>query len=462
MSSRALLQKAQNFLGQNQPHAAWQLLKNDELSASNADLLYFRAIAATECGEVSDAQQSLTSCLAIMPSHPGAHFQRGLLALNQGDQQQAVSHFQTATGHAPGWAEAYYNLGVVQAALGDVAAAETSYRAALKAAPKMAQAANNLANLILARGDHKQAAGLLEQVVAHYPDFAEGWCSHGRALMVTQKLDEAAQALERALTLREHFPAAWENLGDVRKQQGRIEDALQAFDRALEQDPGNERLEFKRALVRGDSPQRPPDGYVRDLFDNMANTFETHLVQGLGYRLPFELESHLQGVLTAVDTLDVLDLGCGSGLAGMHLKPWAKRLVGVDLSPRILQVAATREIYDELIEAPLQDVLAGSDDNSWDLVVATDVFVYVGDLRGVLAEVRRVLRLGGHLLFSAELSDDDSDFVLQATGRYAHSRTGLRADLEALGFAVEVDETLPLRRESGEMLQGVVIRARRT
>ncbi len=461
MDNRALLSKAQGLLNQNQARAAWRLLRDHAPSSPDADLLYFCAFAATQCGELADAQRALDACLALAPQHPGAHFQRGLLALDEGDHAQALVGFREAARHAPGWGDAHYNLGVVQAELGDGAAAEASYHAALRASPTMVQAANNLANLLLARGERAQAIALLQQAVSRAPTFAEGWCSLGYACLTTRELDKAAQASERALSLRDPFPAAWENLGEIRRQQGRPNDALKAFERALAQDPGNERLQFKIASLRGENPTRPPDAYVRQLFDDMAGEFDTHLVDELGYRLPRDLETHLQGVLNGPASLDVLDLGCGTGLAGVHIKPWARHLIGVDLSPRMLQAARERGVYDDLIEASLQDVLAAAQAASRDLLIATDVFVYVGDLAPVLRQAHRTLRPGGCLLFSVERCDDELDFVLRPSGRYAHSSATLRHWCEAEGFAIERESGIPLRKEGDTMLEGLVVRARR-
>tara|TARA_B110000090_G_C12987149_1_gene295156 strand:- start:115 stop:345 length:231 start_codon:yes stop_codon:yes gene_type:complete len=54
------------------------------------------------------------------------------------------------------------------------------------------------------------------------------------------------------------------------------------------------------------------------------------------------------------NTLDVLDLGCGTGLAGAWLKDYAKTLTGVDLSESMVEVARKKMIYQSLTVGHLQ------------------------------------------------------------------------------------------------------------
>ncbi len=458
MSASELLQQVRQLLGQGEAREVWQLLCESVVAKSDPGLLYYRALAATQCDEIEDAHKAVADCLARSPRHPGAHFQRGLLALDVGDTKTALAAFQKAVEYAPGWAEAHYNVALLQERKGNLKAAESGYRTALKANPGLLPAANNLANVWVALGKNDLALNLLQQLVAGNPGFADAWCSLGRSLLLADRLDDAAQALERALELRPGFGAALENLGEVREKQQQPQAALAAFAQALELSPDNDRLRFRCAVLRGENPQRPPDSFVRNLFDGLSGEFDQRLVEKLGYRFPYELEAHLVGVLQAPASLDVLDIGCGTGLVGIHIKPWARHLMGVDLSSGMVVAARKRGVYDQLLESTLQDALADSKDQCWDLVIAGDVFVYVGDLNQVLAQTRRVLRPDGRLLFSIECCADEHDYLLQPTGRYAHSEASLRRLAAAHGFAVEYCRSIPLRKEWEQMLEGMVLR----
>ncbi len=423
----------------------------------DADLAYFLAVAAAKCGLRDLAEPALAHCLALAPEHPGGRFQRAVFAQADGKLQAAREDFAVAARAAPAWAEAHYNLGVIEAGLGDFAAAEASYRAALQAQPRLLPAANNLANLLCDRSAEQDAIALLQQVLASAPAFAIGWATLGRSLLRLRQPGPAIEALRRALSLDAAQGAAWQNLGDAHQLQGDVTAAAEAYARALQLEPQSAALAFKLDTLRGAQPTRPPDAYVRDLFDGMAGEFDHWLVDTLGYRLPEQLARYLPDA----SGLDVLDLGCGTGLAAPALRPLARRLEGADLSSNMLRQAGARGLYDALHQASLQDLLA-REAACWDLLLAADVFVYVGALEPVLAAAARALRPGGWLLFSIEVAADaeTSGFALQSTGRYGHSADVLARQAQALGFTVELDAPIDLRRERTQMLPGRVMRLR--
>jgi len=158
--------------------------------------------------------------------------------------------------------------------------------------------------------------------------------------------------------------------------------------------------------------------------------------------------------------LDVLDLGCGTGLSGAALRGLARQLTGVDLSPRMLARARERGFYDRLIEGDIVQVLAGQG-ASFDLVVAADVFVYIGDLEAVVASAGQVLRPGGWLAFSVETLSE-GEYRLQPTGRYAHAPAYIEALAQRHGFARVAEQAVTLRVEQGRPVAGELQLWRRT
>lgn len=449
--------RAQQWLASGQPERVLEELGALSLSDLDSDLAYLLAVAAAKCHRRELAVAALDQCLALAPQHPGGRFQTALLAQADGQLTAAREGFAAAARGAPDWAEAHYNLGVVEAMLGDLVAAESSYRAALRAQPRLLPAANNLANLLCERSSGEEAIALLQGVLATAPAFAIGWATLGRCLLRIRQPAPAIEALRRALSLDVAQTAAWQNLGDAYQLQGEVEAAAYSYAQALSLEPQSAALSFKLDTLRGAQPPRPPDAYVRELFDGMAGDFDHWLVVNLAYRLPEQLARYLPDATG----LDVLDLGCGTGLAAPALRPLARRLEGADLSSKMLRHAATRGHYDALHEASLQDVLA-REEARWDLLLAADVFVYVGALEPVLAAAARALRPGGWLLFSIEVAADAdaSGFALQSTGRYGHSAGVLARQAHALGFTVELDEPIDLRRERAQMLRGRVMRLR--
>jgi len=457
-SNAPTLPQLQQWLQQGRARETWQALRGIALEALDVERLYLRGVAAGMCGEIDDARAAITACLTVAPKHAGALFQWGVLAAADGRLEAARDAFAAAAAAVPGWADVHYNLAVVHSELGDRGAAEAAYRVALRVRPDLVQAANNLANLLVERGAHGEAIALLQQALALQPGFAIGWYTLGCVLLDQQREREAAQCLARAVQLDPTHADAWDLLAAARHQSGDLAGAEQACHRALQLAP-SESARFRLAVLRGEALPRPPDEFVRQVFDRLAGKFDQHLVDVLGYRLPFELEQHLSDLLGAPRSLDVLDLGCGTGLAGVALRPWARRLVGVDLSPQMLERARQRGVYDTLTEAPLQQVLDASDSAAWDLLLAADVFVYVGALEPVFAAARRLLRPDGRLLFSVEAAEGEN-LVLQPTGRYAHPRSYVERVAAAAGLRVERCEHFPLRREKGTMLDGLLFRLR--
>src|SRR5262249_48048280 len=150
--------------------------------------------------------------------------------------------------------------------------------------------------------------------------------------------------------------------------------------------------------------------------------FDTVLVHGLKYDAPTKLFNLLRQHIE-IQNLDVLDLGCGTGLLGIQLRPIARTLVGVDLSYRMLDKAKARTIYDEL---HCKDIVEFMNDDicSYDLVASTDVFIYAGDLSEIFNSVKRRLKAYGWFAFSVEATNKE-DYVLRETGRFQHSKAYL-------------------------------------
>jgi predicted TPR repeat methyltransferase len=154
-----------------------------------------------------------------------------------------------------------------------------------------------------------------------------------------------------------------------------------------------------------------------------------------------------------------LDLGCGTGLVGLRLRPLARTLTGIDISPKMVEAARQRQIYDHLVCGELIEVLRAQA-GTFDLAVAADVFVYVGDLTAVFQELRRVLRAEGIFAFSVEASAEQ-DLVLRPTRRYAHSKNYLEKLARDHDFAVEAIEPQVIRQQNGVDVAGYLALLRR-
>jgi predicted TPR repeat methyltransferase len=157
--------------------------------------------------------------------------------------------------------------------------------------------------------------------------------------------------------------------------------------------------------------------------------------------------------------LDVLDAGCGTGLGGPWLRPYARRLVGMDLSEKMIRIAAERGVYDEFVVAELVRHLRRHQ-SEYDLVTAIDTLCYLGDLGDVAAGLAAALRPGGRAVFTverAEAHDAPRGFRLNANGRYSHSDAYLRQVLASAGLSLTLLRTTELRLEAGKPVLGCVV-----
>ena len=207
--------------------------------------------------------------------------------------------------------------------------------------------------------------------------------------------------------------------------------------------------------LRGGVPPAMPRADVITLFDDMAPRFDALLVDALEYRVPERLRAAIERVAPGRRFAAALDLGCGTGLTGAQFRPFVDVLAGVDLSPRMIEAARARAVYDQLHTADVVEHLAETPVRH-DLIVATDVLIYIGDLEPLFAATRAVLAGGGLFAVSAE-RHDGLDVCLAPTGRYQHSRAYLERlaadhDLDVLAF-----DRCEQRLEAGVFVPGWIV-----
>jgi predicted TPR repeat methyltransferase len=316
------------------------------------------------------------------------------------------------------------------------------------------------------RGNLEAALELFRKVVAMDPDHADAHQNLGNCLGRLGRLDEGLGSLRRALELRPRAASAYRYLGAMLYAHDRVEEAAQVYAAWLSRMP--EDPEAKHLLVAcsartHEAPARAPAEFVRGLFDRFAPSFDGTLAR-LQYRAPsLVVEAIAQTVGSPCGELDVLDIGCGTGLCAEGLRPFARSLVGVDLSARMLERARARKLYDALIECELIDHLQRNPD-SYDLLASADTLVYFGALDVLAAAAASALRKGGYLAFTTERSEEagaPAGYRLHPHGRYSHTRSYLERVFGAVGFEVVALREVEPRLEVGAWVPGWLAVARR-
>jgi predicted TPR repeat methyltransferase len=283
-----------------------------------------------------------------------------------------------------------------------------------------------------------------------HPRDADAALRHGQALHAAGQLPDAIGEVLRALRLDYTSAEARLALGRLWLEAGEPDKALEALSHLEEDD------EVRPYILRAHDMKAQPRSdahYVRHLFDQFSADYDERMIGTLGYQAPRVLRMLADLVMPVRRNLDILDLGCGTGLSGAAFKDMGARIDGVDLSPQMIEKARARMIYDRLDVADIETCLL-EDGRHYDLAIAADTLVYLGDLAAVFRGAARRLRGGGYFLFTLERKDGDG-FELGPKRRWRHSEPYVRelakaCELEMAGLIACV-----LRCEAGAPVEGI-------
>ena len=349
-------------------------------------------------------------------------------------------------------------------------------------------------------GDLERAAALISQAVS----FNGGVCSFhynlGVVLKALGRLEGAAVSYESAIALKPDYVDAHNNLGNVLKALDRRELARASFERALQFNPGNADTHYNLGVLACDlglhgeaeahfrrclacdpddrwgagillahigasaSPERTSPAQLLSIYDVRSRFWDrersyfgaTLVADGLGRH-------------AVRRGLDILDMGCGTGLVGVAVRDLAARLDGVDISPAMLEKAQVKHVYDQLFEADLQTFLAAQD-KRYDVVLAAATLIHFGDLRPLFDAVARCLRGNGLFVFTlfadeAEPSDaaGDTSYAVAAhdrlaqSGCFRHSLSYVERLAVEAGFSVlELKKTVHEHDQDGNPVSGIL------
>ena len=411
-------------------------------------------------GEFDEGEVVCRKILAVAPDQPDALHYAGVLAHENGRSDEARRLIERSLELAPDQPDWHSNLGVVLQARGDLEGAIDAYRRAIALRPAHANAHGNLGVLLKAQGDLAGAEAAYRRAIDLDPQHADAYHNLAVLLSATDRADEAVSCYCRALTLKPHYPEARRALALAYCLLGERDRAIQVCEEWLKDDPESPIATHTLAACSGrDVPARATDEYVRKVFDSFSSSFEAKLAR-LHYRAPsLVAEAVAASGIAPARALDVADLGCGTGLCGPLLAPYARRLVGVDLSTGMLTHAQDKKVYDELYQVELTAYLQDNRE-AFDIVVTADTLVYFGGLEEVVTAAARALRPGGVLVFTVEEAvgpEADASYVLQPHGRYTHGAGYVERLLDGAGLEPMIGRA-DLRLESGVPVKGLVVR----
>jgi len=419
-------------LANGRPAAAVTALKQalalDESFASAHQAL---GLALRDLERLPEAHRSFARALELDPALNQSRIELAGLLAELGQLEEAAEHYREAI--VAGAAGLHMRLGTVLWKMGNAAGARNAFAQGIQGGVDTAEAYYNLGSAQLESGQFGEAEKSAREALSKRAEFAEARLLCAAALVAQGKDEAALRVIPRPLEV------------GMRLMSSKL---FEPARRCLEKVAHDSQARHLLAAVSGENPDHPVEGYVRQLFDASAPTFDREVAGKLGYAIPREMVE----ALLAVDRgpWDVLDLGCGTGLVGVEIAAHSRRLVGVDLAPNMIQAARTRGVYTELHCADITQAL----DGSFDVITAADVFIYVGKLDEVVPAIRKSLRPGGLFAFSVEWVGDGQDYRLGVMGRYAHSAAYLTR--LASGFEIVECRETTIRLEHRKPVKGLL------
>jgi len=384
-----------------------------EVAPDHADALHFSGVLAHQQGKLEEATVRLKQSLALRADQPDWYANLAVNLQARDMLEEAIAACEDAIHLDPDHATAYANLGALLKLAGRSAEAEDAYRTALRLNPEHTGAYTNLGILLAGQGRTREACAC--------------YC--------------------KVITLSPRHPHARRLLAMAHCTLGEVDKAREIYREWLGEEPDNPVAQHMLAACSGEEvPVRASDGFISVVFDEFASTFESRLAH-LQYRAP---------------ALDVLDAGCGTGLCGVLVSPYARRLVGVDLSAGMLAQAREKRVYDELVQGELTEYLR-THRGGFDVIVCADTLVYFGSLEVVASAAARALRGEGCLIFTVEEWTDAGaadEFSICPHGRFRHAPAYVERMLTDGGL-VPAFERGDLRMEGGVPVAGLLVRASR-
>lgn len=459
--------------------------------AARASLLRHSGLALWLDRRFEEAVCALQEAARLAPDDPRILAELGSLLSATGDREEARHCLLASLRFNPQELQTWLSLAAIEAQRGDKQGAEHAFVEALRINPDCIEALTGLGLLHFESQRFRTAARLLNSALQLGVVSMPVYACLGQALFNLGEFPQAARAFEKAAqacpaekAIVQKFARARlietimqdsvsraigvyraiagddaEDLADACREAfralagyGHSEAAVRLGRALLDKSPDDPVISYHVDALNGKTCERAPDAYLTACFDHYAPHFDKHLVETLRYDVPAQCGSLLTATGYAFSS--VLDLGCGTGLAAPHLAPLATELVGVDISPRMLEKAEERGLYDRLCRSEAIEYLAHCD-RRFSLIVALDVLVYFGDLARLFAAAAKRLTPDGVFAISFE-SGSREKYELQTSGRFSHSRAYIES-LCGTAFVIVADVATTIRLEANAAVEGRIM-----
>ncbi len=426
-----------------------------QLQPKYVDALFNLGLVYAKLGEYEHAIKQFKKVVLLQPQRATAYGQIAEIYLQREDYKQAIEYYKKRLAFELEHADSYHNLGLALLKTHKVDEAIRAFEQALVYKTEHTDCHHNLATAYLEAGDYEKALNYYLRQLEIEPRL-ESYYNIGVLLMQQQRQREAIEYFEQAAKLDPDYLPTHLNLGALYLKGNKVAQAITHYQAALNIEPENAEIQhILSALTKEGTAKAAPAQYLQSLFDQYAVYYDQHLGKHLQYQVPQTLH---QAVIEETNIEDpqwkILDLGCGTGLCGELFKRMARELIGVDLSENMVAVAKAKNIYSALEVADLHDSIHRY--QAVDLILAADVFTYIGELDAIFNDCYQSLTHGGLFGFSVEKTYVEP-YELQQSIRYAHSKNYLNSLIEKYGFDVLRFDNLVLRKQRDVAVEGYLV-----
>lgn len=398
----------------------------------------------------------LHEALRLSPNNAESYNNLGSLYYTQGNISQAIQQFEKTIRLNPNSWEAHYNLGNCFIKTDKVLQAIEQYNSVLQLQSSHLNAKTNLAMAWVSLENYEAALSYLIEVVTKNPNHSELQGHLATAYLEVGQTSKAIEHYNIALNLDPNRAEWHHNLAVLYLRDKQQELAIKHFQASLNLEPNNPTAQHMLASLNNvPSADTPPPEYVASLFDQYASYYNHHVKNELKYVVPELLRQEISNFITPfTQPWQVLDLGCGTGLCGVYFRDLAKFSVGVDLSAQMLDQAKALGAYDALCCCNIVETIPGLGQERFDLILAADVLVYLGALEIVFENIASALKAEALFAFSIEEQEHSNQFVLQTTGRYAHSQAYIANLARQNNMHIETNQSITPRMQADEAISG--------
>ena len=417
------------------------------------DRIYRQALKALENKDLLKAKKLFLKILKNNSDHLDAHYLLGTLFAEQGLPRKALHHLNEAIRINPNSAMIHTNLGILHLQSKDLISAEKSLRTALAIDETLYQAHFNLA-IVLQQDNHiTESIDHLLSTLKIDPYFFPALLQIAQIQKESGDLVSAEFHARKAVKLQPENIDALYFLANILAQSEQVEQTIEIYQQLLKLNPDDESAAYVLGILNEKTPDAPPRIHFENIFNEISDEFDHHL-QELGYQGPRQLLSLLHKTEKAETKFNrLLDIGCGTGAVGQLFHDQVKYLMGIDIADKMLGHCEQTGLYDDLDCSDIFDLDAKYTD--FDLVIAADVFTYLGELNPIIQAISQRMTSGGFLLFTTERGESAKGYYVdKLSGRYRFSDDYLKEIAQKQQFKIIHMQTEPLRKEKDEWISG--------